>query len=773
MSERRSGRLRRFTRPAVALIAAAACWLTLLAGALGLAAGAAVARDTSDPVHIAIVANSDLNRCFSPGVTAAIRHFTKLKADEINARGGMGGRQIVLRYFDHFRDAKLLQSQVDEMLADSDLVAIIGISSSSRGATVIEKIGKSGVPLISGMSRGDIFAPYGNAFSLSPAVTDEIAAVRTFIERSSYKRPFFIGLKGNIYAEQYAKELAGAIDGPNVFWMGTRPDGEIDESGANQAIDAIEAQNPDIIYLGIHSGPGARFLKRLQERGLQRPAFVVLGRIGRMLNVLSNRTYNADMYQLAREQVPHVYNERLQQRIWSAPQARWIFEDKRAKDAPARCASFSDPVKITDVRTLANRRALGRGAQYADILSLITNAAGTRTSGTIEDIRKRIIKGIGHLAPSKRIYRGLWQDWSFTKERSVAEDILILHKPAHSGDVALAPLQYRRGRRSTVAVPVIYTGVDVTRIFRVDSNEKTFHAEFYLSLRNNHGFDISDLEFTNAFRSPLSNEPVISYRTIEGDEKSQRRDGASLIDPTGSAALRLYKVTGKFYFVPDLRKFPFDRQRLSISIQPTNTARPFLLQPPPPNLRKASFDVDNWKLETQYVGLDHDIITVIGEQASSQYLIPLTTFNFTWTVKRLATDHYLQVMVPLFIILLVTWLSTFIPAQRLESVVAIQVTALLSSIALYLAVPKVDFDHATVSDILFVVTYLAISIMLGMSILRTNMAAWRMRQTAVVFGYFQILLMPLILVLLGQYLMAQNDILGHSVLGDMLQAMGV
>jgi hypothetical protein len=636
---------------------------------------------------------------------------------------------------------------------------------------VIEQIGKSGVPLISGMSRGDIFAHYQNAFSLAPAVNDEISAVQTFLKRSSYKRPFFIGLKGDIYAEQYAQELIGGVESEQAYWMPRGADGEFDESQTDRVIDTIEAQGTDIVYLAIHSGPGGRFLKRLKARGLSRSVFVVLGRVGRMLNVIGE-PYQADMYELGREQVPHVYNERLQQRIWAAPEARWIFEDSRAENAPEKCTKEDDPTRITDVRTRANRRALGRGAQYADILSMIAYAAGTKTRGTLEELRQHIIAGMANLQPSKKVFRGLWQDWSFTDGRSVAEDILILHKPANTSDIALAPLQYRRGRLSTLSVPVLYTGVDVTRIFRVDSNEKTFHAEFYLSLRNNYNFDFSDLEFTNAFRSPLSNEPVISYRTIEGDEKARRSDDASALDPL-SPNLKLYKVTGKFYFTPDLRKFPFDRQRLSISIQPTNTARPFLIQPPPPELRKASFDVDNWKLESQYVGLDRDIITVIGEQASSQYLIPLTTFNFTWTVKRLATDHYLQVMVPLFIILLVTWLSTFIPAQRLESVVAIQVTALLSSIALYLAVPKIDFDHATVSDIIFVITYLAISIMLGMSILRTNMVAWRLRRSAFVLGYLQILAMPVLLILMAQYLLAQNDLVGRSVLDAVLKAMGV
>jgi uncharacterized membrane protein AbrB (regulator of aidB expression) len=52
---------------------------------------------------------------------------------------------------------------------------------------------------------------------------------------------------------------------------------------------------------------------------------------------------------------------------------------------------------------------------------------------------------------------------------------------------------------------------------------------------------------------------------------------------------------------------------------------------------------------------------------------------------------------------------------------AIQVTALLSSIALYLALPKVDSDQATLSDKIFMMTYAAVSLMIGLSILKDNL----------------------------------------------------
>ena len=112
-------------------------------------------------------------------------------------------------------------------------------------------------------------------------------------------------------------------------------------------------------------------------------------------------------------------------------------------------------------------------------------------------------------------------------------------------------------------------------------------------------------------------------------------------------------------------------------------------------------------------------------------------------MKRIATDYYLRVLVPLIVILITTYLSVFIPAKRLESVVAIQVTALLSSIALYITIEKLNFEHATISDQIFVITYLAITLMLACSVLRDQLVTkeyWRSNNAV---KYFQVLLIPM------------------------------
>ncbi len=58
--------------------------------------------------------------------------------------------------------------------------------------------------------------------------------------------------------------------------------------------------------------------------------------------------------------------------------------------------------------------------------------------------------------------------------------------------------------------------------------------------------------------------------------------------------------------------------------------------------------------------------------------------------------------------------------------------ALLSAIALYLALPKVDSDQATLSDKIFMLTYAAVSVMIGLSILKDNLRRERSRLTLAV-----------------------------------------
>ena len=366
-------------------------------GAVATLTGWTSVGNATDPLTIAVMYSSDRNRCFTPGVVTAIRHFTQRRVSQINANGGIAGRKVRLAYFDDFATTRETVRNTVQALENENIAGIIGMSSSTRGKAIVERIGAAKVPWISGMSRGDIYAAYPNIFSMEPAVADEISAVRRFVASRKFQQPAFIGFAGDLYAERIASAL-NDVDGDETavaqHWLPQTEDYSLDEEALARAIDDIKSAGSDIVFVALNSGPGAKFLRRLTQAGVAIPAFVVLGRISRMKPLLPDDSFGQDMFELGREGVPDVYNERLQQRIWKDADKRWIFEDERSSNAPAPCAEKADPVSIDDVRSRANRRAIGRGVQHGDALMLMAETArGVRSDATIMEIRSAITKG--------------------------------------------------------------------------------------------------------------------------------------------------------------------------------------------------------------------------------------------------------------------------------------------------------------------------------------------------------------------------------------------
>ena len=82
----------------------------------------------------------------------------------------------------------------------------------------------------------------------------------------------------------------------------------------------------------------------------------------------------------------------------------------------------------------------------------------------------------------------------------------------------------------------------------------------------------------------------------------------------------------------------------------------------------------------------------------------------------------------------------------------IQVTALLSAVALYLALPKVDAgDGTTMSDRIFLFIYSAVSLMIVISILRISRPVARSRWVAKSLGLVHVVLIPLLVAAMTLY----------------------
>jgi hypothetical protein len=108
----------------------------------------------------------------------------------------------------------------------------------------------------------------------------------------------------------------------------------------------------------------------------------------------------------------------------------------------------------------------------------------------------------------------------------------------------------------------------------------------------------------------------------------------------------------------------------------------------------------------------------------------------------------------------VAYLSIFIPQTHFEAIVTIQVTALLSAVALYLSLPKIDSDGTTVSDRLFIFMYMAVSVMVAISIFRITRPVARRPWLGKILAALYVILIPALVTGMGFYLYRAS--LGHS-----------
>jgi hypothetical protein len=695
--------------------------LGLLVQAGGAAAQLAGRAEAAPPPHrIALFVSSDDNRCYDSGRVAAVTAMARAEEARINQGGGIAGRAVQVRIFDDARDADRAVANVRAALEDPRTLAMIGLAGANRAKAVFDALGpeirKTGIPFLSGISVNEIFAPYPNVFTTQPTQDDErVPATVAAIRDLGFRRPAFVGLADGVVGKAVGEGLRKAMpDRPLVadHRLGANG-GVLDPEDLQRAVAGIGDAAPDVIVLGLGGERAGALLAGLAKSGTA-PAVFVSGRIEGIPAEVTSAYPNA-LYQLAWDRLPEADNDRLRRMMAQDDPADWVFEGARIASAPGWATGKCEvrPKRVEpDPTTSDNMHAVGAGSIAADMINLVATIARSAKAGAdIAALRRHIVEEIPRAyAAGRGTFKGRFENWSFdpvTRAASRTPFVVIL--PRGLGRTQLAPVQFIHVRDGSLRkIDTLYLDVDLVRAHHVEDNDKTFFAEFYLSMRNGPSSSIEAIDFTNAYIDPRVGGTQISIERLHDG-------GPSNVYPSG---MKVYKVSGRFVFEPDLASYPFDTQRFAIELQPRKGDAPFIVQPPPVSLRDTSVLTDGWETKAQYVGYDEDFIPLIDAYTHEPSVVPFYKASFVWMMKREATDYYLRVVVPLGFILIVAYLSIFIPISHFEAIVTIQVTALLSAVALYLALPKLDSDAATISDRIFVFNYMLLSLMIVISILR-------------------------------------------------------
>lgn len=716
------------------------------------AAGEAQAASKSRLV-VSVLVSSRTDVCFDPGDVGAIRRLVGLAQERINRQGGIAGHRLDVEFLDDRRDKERAVANIRGALKGESTLALIGLSNSANAKHVFETLGPdikaAAVPFISDLSINSLFAEFQTVFTTRASQDDERLPVMVeFFAQAKVERVAFFGIADQVFSTSLGDglkaKLGERIVADRRFAL---VDDKLPVDHVRLAAEEIKQLNPDMLVLGVGTSRAGEVMKQLAELGAAPPLFIS-GRIDGLPEDVA-KAYPNHIYQLAWDRLPDIYNDRMLRAVTASKGEDWVFEGAKIAAAPGWAKGECKPrdqAGEAEPLAPANMRAIAMGTQYADMLGLVAEAASSaplnaslaaRRAHVVEQLRTTYASGRG-------IYQGSFENWSFRpSSRAASRNPFIVRQPRGLGRTQLAPIQFVRLKNDNLRlIRTIYLDIDMIRAFRVDDNEKSFFAEFHLSMNDGgKGVGIDQIEFANAFLDPRTNDRRVTVRTLStGVNNAAYPDGISI-----------YHVAGQFMFEPTLGAYPFDTQRFSIDIRPKQGDAPFIVQPPPADLRDRAVFTDGWDPKAQYVGYDEDFVQTLDARTHESSVIPFYKASFSWMMSRQTTDYFLRVVVPLGFILFVAYLSVFISLSHFEAIVTIQVTALLSAVALYLSLPKLDADTTTLSDRLFLFNYLAVSLMIGLSILRMNGAVAEHKALRRVLGWLHVALIPLMVLVMAFY----------------------
>ena len=750
--------------------------LALLAAPKAVASPAEAFSIGKPPLKITVLAGPRNDFCYSDHIDA-IEKLVRSEQNRINKTGGIAGRRIEVQVRDDGGDPKRTVADVGAALADPQTIALIGLQNSDRAKEVFKELGprisESGIPWFSAISTTNLFAAYPNVFSLSGSQEEEnVPVIAEFVKEKKFSRPAFIGLTGQPYIEAMLKGLEGRrnfpafVDKHLLTLPGAdskaRQNANLDPGEIAKTIEDLKSKNPDIIFLSVGGWRVPPFLKALEQAGINATLFVT----GRLDDIFRSPevTYSGDVYQLARDELPNLYNGRVRQRLFTERPEEWAFNGRRNPDAFDRKENGCEERQGTAasaVLSRSNLRAIGIGLEFRDIVAMIPAILKTAKPAADPDdiagIRKAIREGIpASYASGKGTFKGSLEDWSFRpSSRTSVRTPFIVERPKELLRQQLSTIQYVPLKDNKLRkIPTLYLDIDLIRISQIDDTEKSFGADFYVSMSEENNPNIDMIEFANAFLDYKTNSRQIRIQPLhEGGEND-----------TYPSHMKIYAVSGKFTLDPDYKSYPFDVQRFTINLRPRRGNSPFIVQPLQQELREKPFDAEGWDLRDSYVSYNQDSISVFDTKKLEPSVVPFYKSSFVWVLKRSATDFYLRVIIPLFFIAIVAYLAVFISSAHFESIVTIQVTALLSAVALYITTPKVNSNSATILDRIFVFNYMIFSLMIVISILRVNRFVASTLHLKRALTILHIVLIPLFLVIMVFYVYGVGGSDSHSEL---------
>lgn len=485
-------------------------------------------------------------------------HGVQMYLDAVNQNGGINGHPLKLLTFDDGADEKVAEQQAPK-IAQSPAVVLLGHRSSAPAEAGAKIYGAAHLPAITGTANTDTVTlnhPYYFRNTYTRSTLNTILGVYTNLVLK-------LNTATVIQYEKYGEKLAQEFEAAFTESGGTikrkltlDPNPQRREQSIQAIADQLRADpNPGVVYFSLRDEEAAeKLLVALKQRG------------SKLLIMLSQP--------LSREDFAKRFERYPEER-----QQPGFFTDGIYATAPLLFDSAG-----VDAQGFANtyQQRYGKmpsyvGTKYYEAAMLaieaIRNANLEVTANSRDSDRERVYAALKQMNDRPQVaIRGLTGPLYFNAARSSDQPPRVAQ--FHNGQLLSAPQQFtplthveqvdiprelqagnlvKAGDQYYWQQRVVYTGIDVNKLGRIDQSKSSFTISFNVWFRYSGDDEPLAIQFPDALTNSFNpTAPIFDPTT---PLKARSVDGLNY---------RLFQVAGEFKNSFDLRDYPFDAQRMTV-----------------------------------------------------------------------------------------------------------------------------------------------------------------------------------------------------------------
>jgi ABC-type branched-subunit amino acid transport system substrate-binding protein len=625
---------------------------------------------------------------------------TRLFVDRLNRAGGVGGRKIELTVFDDRSDPVTARANA-EAIGKGPFVAVLGHFFSNASLAASPAYLAARIPAVTGTSLADqLTAQNPYYFRVQATISAEARSIAGYLDEvwraGSVKLVVADDANGRNFQTGFAEGMAGRAVQAFTF----KVDPARRQASLAQAARALAGSGePDVIVVGAGADTQPLVVEALRRQGLT-------ARIISAANTGNEQLTAAFAAQPEERAHPGFFTANF---YVAAP---LIFDSTglEARDFAGAYAAAADG-KLPSW--------IGAGAYDAVHLlgEALRQARVSADAASVLKDRERVRGALAAFSNPAAAPQGLAGPLSFDAQRNMErsirvgslqggafltapEQLVLIADPARV-DLAAEQAAGRVvtiGDRSYWRQRVVYTGLDVNQVRRVDVRTGTYDVDFYLWLR--YGGD-DDAPTAIEFPDLATSGAFDPAKPVESTKQ-------------GGLNYRLYRVQGTFRNEFDLRDYPFDHQDLVVRFQSSAQPREQVAYvidraglnlasdaPDAASSPEAYRDLQLWRFkDLRYFVSSFATASTLGKPANfgSTARTEYARFTASIVLERNYSVFIAKTLTPIFLLVLIVFSTLYFPNSLVKEQVTLPVTGVLTSAVLLVAMnsqlPEVGYGVA-------------------------------------------------------------------------------